>query len=955
MKNISVRGAKEHNLKNIDVDIPRDKLVIITGVSGSGKSSLAFDTIYAEGQRRYVESLSSYARQFLELMKKPDVELIEGLSPAISIEQKSVSKNPRSTVGTVTEIYDYIRLLFAKIGVPYSPSTGLPIQSQTISEMIERIMQIAHGTKIYILAPVVIGRKGEYKAELQILQKQGFQRVFIDGELFEIDSAPNIQKNKKHNIEVIVDRLVVNDNIKTNLFETIETSLKLSKGIIYIHNVETKERIILSSLFSCPVSGFSIDKVEPRLFSFNSPFGACSSCDGLGIKIIFDVDMIIPDKSRSIKEGAILPWAGAFAFYYLQVLEHVLTHYGISIDTPFCNIPHHIQQIILYGSGDVCIPMQIKDQSNTYRYNKSFEGVIPSLERKYKESDSERKRSEFGKYQRSLLCKNCNGYRLNDKALSVKIDKLHIGEVADLSIGQALVWFKHLSNILNAKQQEIARLILKEICDRLQFLIDVGLDYLTLSRSSGTLSGGESQRIRLASQVGSRLTGVMYVLDEPSIGLHQRDNDKLLRTMENLRDLGNTVIVVEHDEGFMHSANYIVDMGPGAGVHGGNIVAEGNIDDITNSKHSITGAYLSGKREIPTPSKRRTVNLEHSIRIVNARMHNLKKVTIDLPIGVLTCITGVSGSGKSTLIMEILYSKIVEYFSNSCVLHDTYDEIIGIEQIDKVIDIDQTPIGRTPNSNPATYIGVFDHIRDWFSKLPEAQAYGYKRGRFSFNVKGGRCEACNGDGLIKIEMHFLPPVYVQCEQCSGKRYNNPTLEVKYKGKSIADVLEMTVEEALIFFKNISVIRNKLQTLSDVGLGYINIGQQATTLSGGEAQRIKLAKELSKKSTGKTLYILDEPTTGLGFSDIEKLLEVIHTIVDHGNTVIIIEHNMDVIKNADWIIDLGPDGGAKGGDIVAFGTPEKIANTTEGYTGKYLREYLNFSSLKHKKYIENHNH
>lgn len=939
MKTIRIRDAKEHNLKNINIDIPKNKLVIITGVSGSGKSSLAFDTIYAEGQRRYVESLSSYARQFLELMQKPDVESIEGLSPAISIEQKSVSKNPRSTVGTVTEIYDYLRLLFAKIGVPHSPVTGLPIESQTITKMVDRIMQIPYLTKVYIIAPVVTGKKGEYKRELQALQKQGFQRIFIDGELFTIDTIPNIDKNKKHTIEVVVDRLVIGDSIRGNLPDSLETALKLSDGIVYVQEIDTAKRTLFSSRFSCPVSGFSIDQIEPRLFSFNSPFGACSTCGGLGLRVIFDIDTVVPDKNKSVKEGAVAPWAGGFGFYYLQILEAVLGYYNVSPNIPFSQIPHTVQNVILYGSGEKNIPMQITDQTGVYRYNKPFDGVIPFLERKYRESDNERRKKELEKYQRSLPCEMCGGYRLNEKALCVKINKLHIGQVTDMTISDALKWFTCLSEMLNPQQQEIAKRVLKEIQDRLRFLTNVGLEYMTLSRPSETLSGGESQRIRLASQVGSRLTGVMYVLDEPSIGLHQRDNDKLLNTIQSLRDLGNSVLVVEHDENFMRSADHIIDMGLGAGIHGGEVIAQGSIGRIMNHQASITGAYLAGRKKIPIPDKRRAVNQQNAIKVVNAKEHNLQNITVNFPLGVFTCVTGVSGSGKSTLVTSILYRKLAEHFWGSTEVPGACDSVEGLDLIDKVIDINQAPIGRTPHSNPATYIGVFDHIRNWFASLPESKARGYTSGRFSFNVKGGRCEACRGDGVIKIEMHFLPAVYVQCEQCLGTRYNKQTLEVKYKNKSIADILNMTVDEALELFTNIPAIHHKLQVLSHVGLGYIHVGQQATTLSGGEAQRVKLAKELSKRATGRTLYIMDEPTTGLSFADIHKLLEIIHAIVDQGNTVIVIEHNMDVIKTADWIIDLGPEGGANGGNVVIVGTPETVVETQIGYTSYYLKKAL----------------
>jgi excinuclease ABC subunit A len=958
-KTIHVRGAREHNLKNVDLEIPRDALVVFTGLSGSGKSSLAFDTIYAEGQRRYVESLSAYARQFLEMMQKPDVDHIDGLSPAISIEQKTTSKNPRSTVGTVTEIYDYLRLLFARVGVPYSPTTGLPIESQTVSQMVDRVLALPEGTRIYLLAPVARGRKGEFKKELAELQRKGFQRVKVDGTFYEIADAPKLDKKFKHDIDVVVDRLVVRGDIATRLADSFETALGLSDDGIAVAELadkklpdsetkganksknETHERIIFSSRFACPVSGFTIEEIEPRLFSFNAPAGACPTCDGLGTELRFEPDLVVPDAELSLAEGAIMPWAktGTSSPYYEQTLTALAKHYKVSMETPWAKLPKHVQLAILYGSGDEEITFVYEDGVRKFKTQKAFEGVIGNIERRWNETDSEWVREELSRYQDAHPCEACGGYRLKPQALAVKIAGKHIGEVGDLSIKAANVWFAELPKLLTKKQNEIAARILKEIRERLQFLNDVGLEYLTLSRSSGTLSGGESQRIRLASQIGSGLTGVLYVLDEPSIGLHQRDNERLLGTLKHLRDIGNTVIVVEHDEDAILQADHVVDIGPGAGIHGGRIVAQGTPDDIIADPDSLTGQYLSGARQIPMPGKRRERQKGKALKIIGARENNLKDVTAEVPLGLLTCITGVSGSGKSSLIIDTLYAAVARKLNNARLHPGAYDRIEGLEDLDKVIDIDQSPIGRTPRSNPATYTGAFTPIREWFAGLPEAKLRGYQPGRFSFNVKGGRCEACQGDGVIKIEMHFLPDVYVTCDECKGKRYNRETLEVKFRDKSIADVLDMTVEEGATFFKAVPAIRDKLETLARVGLGYIHIGQQATTLSGGEAQRIKLSKELSRRATGRTLYILDEPTTGLHFHDVAKLLEVLHELADAGNTVVVIEHNLEVIKTADWVIDMGPEGGDAGGRIIAQGTPEDIARVKESYTGAYLREVL----------------
>ena len=936
---IVVRGAREHNLKNIDVELPRDSLVVLTGVSGSGKSSLAFDTIYAEGQRRYVESLSAYARQFLELMQKPDVDSIEGLSPAISIEQKTTSKNPRSTVGTVTEIYDYLRLLYARIGVPYSPATGLPIESQTVSQMVDRILAMKEGTRLYLLAPIIRGRKGEYRKELQDLQKRGFQRVKVDGKLYEIDQVPALNKKLKHDIEVVVDRVVVRPDLGNRLADSIETALSLADGILYAENADTGERTVFSAKFACPVSGFTIDEIEPRLFSFNNPFGACPACDGLGVKLYFDPDLVVPDRTLSLRDGAIAPWANLSSPYYDQTLDSLARHFKVSTTTPFKDLKKEVQRAILYGTGDEPVTMSYSDGLREYQTRKPFEGVIPNLERRWRETDSAWVREELERYQSSKPCEACGGHRLKPEALAVKINGLHIGEVAQMSVDQAAAWFKNLGDSLSPKQREIAGRILKEINERLGFLMNVGLDYLTLARASATLSGGESQRIRLASQIGSGLTGVLYVLDEPSIGLHQRDNSRLLATLKRLRDLGNTVLVVEHDEEAIREADYLIDMGPGAGIHGGKVVAAGTPEEVQRNPASLTGQYLTGFKQIPVPKTRRPGHPKQRLRVRGARANNLKNITVEIPLGTLTCVTGVSGGGKSTLVIDTLYKAVARHLYGARETPGEHDGIDGLEYLDKIIDIDQSPIGRTPRSNPATYTGAFTPIRDWFAGLPEAQARGYKPGRFSFNVKGGRCEACQGDGVIKIEMHFLPDVYVTCDACHGKRYNRETLEVKFKDKSIADVLEMTVDEGAEFFKAVPSIREKLVTLQRVGLDYMRLGQPATTLSGGEAQRVKLAKELSRRATGRTLYILDEPTTGLHFEDVRKLLEVLHALVDAGNTVVVIEHNLEVIKTADWIIDLGPEGGHRGGQIVATGTPEDIVKVRESYTGRYLAPYL----------------
>jgi excinuclease ABC subunit A len=936
LKTLSIRGAREHNLKDIDVDMPRDKLIVITGLSGSGKSSLAFDTIYAEGQRRYVESLSAYARQFLELMQKPDVDSIEGLSPAISIEQKTTSRNPRSTVATVTEIYDYMRLLWARVGIPYSPATGLPIESQSASEIVQRILKMGEGTKLYILAPIVRGRKGEYKKEFRELRAKGFQRVKIDGKLYEIGDVPELNKKLKHDIEVVVDRIVIRDNLGNRLADSVETALRLAEGLIIVENADTKEQTLFSEQFACPVSGFTIPEIEPRLFSFNSPHGACPECDGLGVKMTIDPDLVVPDPSRSIEDGAIEPWSGGFAPFYLQAMEAVAKHFGFKTTTPWEKLKEKERDYILYGSGDTVIRTKYTSKSDSvWNSNKPFEGVIPNIERRLKETDSNSQAEKLSGYQTSAPCETCHGARLKPEALAVKIDMKNISEVSQYSIEDATKWFAGLNKKLSKKHNEIGARILKEINERLTFLMNVGLDYLSLSRNSGTLSGGESQRIRLASQIGSGLTGVLYVLDEPSIGLHQRDNNRLLETLKRLRDLGNTVIVVEHDEDAIRAADYLIDMGVGAGIHGGRIVAAGTPATVFKNKQSITAKYMTGEREIAVPAKRRA-GKKQAIKITGATGNNLKNVTASFPLGTFTCVTGVSGSGKSTLTIDTLYRAASKELMKSKEQPLPYSKIEGLNFVDKVIDIDQSPIGRTPRSNPATYTGAFTPIREWFAGLPEAKVRGYGPGRFSFNVKGGRCESCQGDGVIQIEMHFLPDVYVTCEACKGARYNKETLEIKYKDKSIADILEMTVEEAANFFKAVPSIRDKMETLKDVGLGYIHVGQQATTLSGGEAQRVKLSKELSKRSTGKTLYILDEPTTGLHFEDVKKLLEVLHKLVDQGNTVVVIEHNLDVIKTADYLIDIGPEGGDKGGEILGFGTPEDICQIRKSYTGHYLK-------------------
>ncbi|CAB4327043.1 MULTISPECIES: excinuclease ABC subunit UvrA [unclassified Brucella] len=958
-KFISIRGAREHNLKNVDLDLPRDKLIVMTGLSGSGKSSLAFDTIYAEGQRRYVESLSAYARQFLEMMQKPDVDQIDGLSPAISIEQKTTSRNPRSTVGTVTEIYDYMRLLFARVGIPYSPATGLPIESQTVSQMVDRVIALEEGTRLYILAPIVRGRKGEYRKELTELQKKGFQRVKVDGTFYEIADVPPLDKKYKHDIDVVVDRVVVRPDLSTRLADSLETCLKLADGLAIAEFAdkplplgetaeggsanksanETHERILFSEKFACPVSGFTIPEIEPRLFSFNNPFGACPTCDGLGTQQAIDPNLIIPDENTALKDGAVAPWARSSSPYYNQTLEALGKAYGFKVSARWSELSEEARQAILYGTKGREITFHYDDGLRSYQTTKPFEGVIPNLERRWKETDSAWSREEIERFMASTPCPACNGYRLKPEALSVKIGKKHIGEITEMSIRKADAWFRDIDGSFNEKQREIAARILKEIRERLQFLNDVGLDYLTLARNSGTLSGGESQRIRLASQIGSGLTGVLYVLDEPSIGLHQRDNARLLDTLRHLRDLGNTVIVVEHDEDAILTADYVVDIGPAAGVHGGKVIAQGSPQDIMANTNSLTGKYLSGAMEVAVPAERRKISKTKRLRVVGARGNNLKNVSADIPLGTFTAVTGVSGGGKSTFLIETLFKAASRRIMGSREHPAEHDRIEGLEFLDKVIDIDQSPIGRTPRSNPATYTGAFTPIRDWFAGLPEAKARGYQPGRFSFNVKGGRCEACQGDGVIKIEMHFLPDVYVTCDVCHGKRYNRETLDVLFKGKSIADVLDMTVEEGAEFFSAVPAVRDKLETLVKVGLGYIKVGQQATTLSGGEAQRVKLAKELSRRATGRTLYILDEPTTGLHFHDVAKLLEVLHELVEQGNTVVVIEHNLEVIKTADWVIDLGPEGGDGGGEIVAVGRPEDIVQEKRSYTGQFLKELL----------------
>jgi excinuclease ABC subunit A len=985
LTHIKVRGAREHNLKGVDIDLPRDKLIVITGLSGSGKSSLAFDTIYAEGQRRYVESLSAYARQFLEMMQKPDVEHIEGLSPAISIEQKTTSRNPRSTVATVTEIYDYMRLLWARVGVPYSPATGLPITAQTVSQMVDRVMALPEGTRAFLLAPVVQGRKGEYRKELAEWQRSGYTRVRIDGEMYAIEDAPALDKKYKHDIEVVVDRIVVKDGIQQRLAESFEAALKLADGLAFVDLADTTvaelqtgnadsvpsafgearatftpatnvtggamkgtglpaNRIVFSEKFACPVSGFTIAEIAPRLFSFNAPQGACTDCDGLGERQEFDPQLVVPNEHLSLKKGAIVPWAKSNppSPYYMQVLASLAKAYGFNLDTAWEDLLPEQKLIILHGTGGMAVELTFKDGRKEYTVRKAFEGVIGNLNRRLLQTDSAWMREELSKYQTSQPCETCHGARLKPEALSVKIAGVDIATPTKMSVGDALEWFGSVDQTLTNQQQQIAKAILKEINERLGFLNNVGLDYLNLDRTSGTLSGGESQRIRLASQIGSGLSGVLYVLDEPSIGLHQKDNDRLLATLRRLRDLGNTVIVVEHDEDAIRTADWVVDLGPGAGVHGGTVMAEGTLKQILKSKDSLTAAYLNGTREIAVPKTRRKGN-KKKLTVHNARANNLKNVTASIPLGTFTCITGVSGSGKSSFTIDTLYASAARSLNGARVIAGAHDKVTGLEHCDKVIDIDQSPIGRTPRSNPATYTGAFTNIRDWFAQLPESAARGYKPGRFSFNVKGGRCETCSGDGLIKIEMHFLPDVYVTCEECNGKRYNRETLEVKWKGLSIADVLDMTVEDAVEVFKAVPPIRDKMAMLAEVGLGYVKVGQQATTLSGGEAQRVKLAKELSRRSTGQTLYILDEPTTGLHFEDVRKLLEVLHRLVEQGNSVVVIEHNLDVIKTADWIIDLGPEGGVKGGEIVAEGTPEDVVKVAASYTGHYLKPMLEKAS------------
>ncbi|WP_284176873.1 excinuclease ABC subunit UvrA [Rhabdaerophilum sp. SD176] len=948
---IAVRGAREHNLKNVDLVIPRDKLVVFTGLSGSGKSSLAFDTIYAEGQRRYVESLSAYARQFLEMMQKPDVDQIDGLSPAISIEQKTTSRNPRSTVGTVTEIYDYMRLLWARVGVPYSPATGLPIESQTVSQMVDRVLALPEKTRAYLLAPVIRGRKGEYRKELADFLKRGYQRAKIDGQYHELAEAPALDKKLKHDIDIVIDRIVVRPDIGSRLAEGFEAALEMADGIAILEWADEKDesgqprRMTFSSKFACPVSGFTISEIEPRLFSFNNPFGACPSCGGIGHEMRVDAGLIVPEESLSLKKGAIAPWAKSSSPYYGQTLEALAAHYGFSMTKPWKDLPDSVKLVMLYGSGQEPIRFAYSDGTRAYEVKKPFEGIITNLERRYKETESDWSREEIQRYMSETPCSDCHGHRLKPEALAVKIAGKHIGEIARLSVRDAGQWYESLPGSLTAKQNEIAGRVLKEIRDRLRFLNDVGLDYLTLSRGSGSLSGGESQRIRLASQIGSGLTGVLYVLDEPSIGLHQRDNERLLGTLKRLRDLGNSVIVVEHDEDAIREADYVVDIGPGAGIHGGRIIAQGRPEEVMAHPKSLTGDYLTGRKQVPVPAKRRSPQKGRMLRLVGARGNNLKQVDVDIPLGLFTCVTGVSGGGKSTLVIETLYKAVARRLNGAMDHPAPFDRIEGLELLDKVIDIDQSPIGRTPRSNPATYTGAFTPIREWFTNLPEAKARGYSAGRFSFNVKGGRCEACQGDGVVKIEMHFLPDVYVTCDVCKGKRYDRETLEVKFRDKSIADVLDMTVEEAADLFRSVPSIREKMETLARVGLGYVKVGQQATTLSGGEAQRVKLSKELSRRSTGRTLYILDEPTTGLHFHDVAKLLEVLHELVEQGNSVVVIEHNLEVIKTADWVIDMGPEGGDGGGRVVAQGTPEAVARHPDSHTGRFLADVLKRRPLK----------
>jgi excinuclease ABC subunit A len=955
LKKIVIKGAKEHNLKNVSLEIPKEKLIVITGLSGSGKSSLAFDTIYAEGQRRYVESLSAYARQFLDKMKKPKVDLIEGLSPAISIEQKNTSKNPRSTVATVTEIYDYMRVLFARVGIPYSPFTGKPIVSQSISEMVDKIKKLPKSCTIYLLSPIVRGRKGEYKKEILNYKKRGFSKIKVDGKYLDINDFPSLNKKVKHEISIIVDRIVLNSTVGNRLADSVETAVNLSGGLLTVeYENETvpkkfrkKESITFSSKFSCPESGFTIEEIEPRLFSFNSPYGACEECEGIGHNLNVDPNLVIPDIKKSLQDGAIAPWAKSTSLYYAQTLSSLAKHYKFSLDDSWKKLPKKIQDIILFGSDDEEIKFSYDDGYEEYSTKKTFEGVINNLERRYLETDSEWKREEIAQYQSESNCDKCKGLRLKDEALCIKINSLNISQITNKSIDEAQNWFNNLTNILSERENKIAQHILKEINERLNFLLNVGLNYLTLSRESGTLSGGEAQRIRLASQIGSGLTGVLYVLDEPSIGLHQRDNKKLIKALKKLRDLGNTVIVVEHDIETMESSDHIIDIGPEAGLHGGQIVAQGNLQEIMNNENSITGNYLSGKKYIALPRKRRIAKNGRFIEISGASGNNLKNVNLKIPVGTFTCVTGVSGSGKSTLILHTLYNafNLMLNKNKSRKVPKAFKGFKGTEIIDKIIDIDQSPIGRTPRSNPATYTGAFGPIREWFASLPESKARGYKVGRYSFNVKGGRCETCEGDGVITYEMHFLPDVFIPCDTCKGARYNRETLEIRFKNKNIADVLDMTVDEGCEFFENIQTIRSKLITLKHVGLGYMKIGQQATTLSGGEAQRIKLAKELSKRPTGRTLYILDEPTTGLHSHDIKKLLEILQAFTNTGNTVVVIEHNLDVIKTADHIIDMGPEGGINGGEIIAQGTPEKVAENDKSYTGKFIKDLLGNTKMK----------
>ncbi|ONH84414.1 excinuclease ABC subunit A [Roseomonas mucosa] len=946
---IRVRGARQHNLKNIDLDIPKDTLTVITGLSGSGKSSLAFDTIYAEGQRRYVESLSAYARQFLQLMGKPDVDSIEGLSPAISIEQKTTSHNPRSTVGTVTEIHDYMRLLWARVGVPYSPATGLPIEAQTVSMMVDRVLGMGEGKRLLILAPIARGKKGEWKKELAELQRRGFERAKINGTLYRLEEAPNLDKKRKHDIEAVVDRIVVRPGMETRLADSFETALGLADGVAYAEDADSGERTVFSSRFACPESGFTIEEIEPRLFSFNSPQGACPVCDGLGTESYFDPALVVPDDLRPLAEGAVGPWAGgSSSAYYDQTLESLAKHFKVSMKTPWGELPAAVRKGILHGTGTEVVTLRYKDGLRAYEVKKPFEGVLPNLERRLRETDNPWVREDLERYKADRPCKACQGARLKPEALAVKVAGLHIAQASELSIRKAMEWFQGVHGTLTVQRQEIAGRILREINERLRFLVDVGLDYLSLSRSSATLSGGESQRIRLASQIGSGLTGVLYVLDEPSIGLHQRDNERLLTTLRRLRDLGNTVLVVEHDEDAIRAADHLIDIGPAAGKGGGNVIAQGTPEEVAANPNSVTGAYLSGRQRIEVPAERRKPDPEKTLRVVGARGNNLKDVTAEIPLGTFTCVTGVSGGGKSTLVIETLYKAVARRLMGSGTVPAPHDRIEGLEYLDKIIDIDQSPIGRTPRSNPATYTGLFAPIRDWFSELPESRARGYKPGRFSFNVKGGRCEACQGDGVLKIEMHFLPDVYVTCDTCKGKRYNRETLEVRFRDKSIADVLEMTVDEGCEFFSAVPSIRDKLLVLREVGLGYIHLGQQATTLSGGEAQRIKLAKELSRRATGRTLYILDEPTTGLHFEDVRKLLELLQALVKQGNTVLVIEHNLEVIKTADWLLDLGPEGGEGGGRIVAQGTPEEVAANPGSHTGHFLAPLLPTPKAKRKR-------